>query len=99
MIPEEEKYEIVEAIKLQTNGKLYVRNKKDGDKMIQGKMTKKLKTIFCDKHIPSHHRDKIPLICDYNGILHIPTIATRDGAKSKNADTLIKVYRLKRKSN
>lgn len=99
MIPEVEKYELVEAVKLKADGKLYVRNKKDGDKMIQGKMTKKLKTIFCDKHIPSHHRNKIPLICDEQGILYIPTIATRDGAKSKNADTLIKIYRLRRKSN
>lgn len=89
----ENKYELVEAVKLKSNGKLYVRSKENGDKMVQGRMTKKLKTIFCDKHIPSHHRDKIPLICDETGILYIPTIATRDGAKGKNAETLIKVYK------
>lgn len=93
MIPES-KYELVEAVKLSIDGKPYVRNRADGDKMVQGKMTKKLKTIFCDKHIPSHLRDKIPLICDDKGILYIPTIATRDGAKGKNAEALIKIYRL-----
>lgn len=99
MIPEISKYELIEAVKLKTEGELYVRNKKDGDKMIQGKMTKKLKTIFCDRHIPSHHRDKIPLICDEKGILYIPAIATRDGAKSKNAETVIKIYKLKDNTN
>ena len=89
----ESKYELVEAVKLKSEGALYVRNKSDGDKILQGKMTKKLKTVFCDKHIPSHYRDKIPLICDDNGILYIPTIAVRDGAKSKNAQSTIKVYK------
>ena len=99
MLPETDKYEFVETVNLKTDGNLYVRNKKDGDKMIQGKMTKKLKTIFCDKHIPSHYRDKIPVICDEKGILYIPTVATRDGAKSKKGQTLIKVYKLKEKLN
>ena len=90
----EKKYVLVETVKLLNEGSLYVRSKRDGDKMLQGKMTKKLKTIFCDMHIPSHYRDKIPLICDDKGIIHIPLIATRDGAKSKKAETLIKIYRL-----
>lgn len=93
LIPEK-KYVLVEAIKLLTEGQLYVRSKKDGDKMLQGKMTKKLKTIFCDKHIPSHHRDKIPLICDDKGIVYIPSITARDGAKCRNANTVIKIYKL-----
>ncbi|MBQ4511108.1 MAG: tRNA lysidine(34) synthetase TilS [Clostridia bacterium] len=99
LIPDTSKYELVDAVKLKSEGKLTVRNKKDGDKMIQGKMTKKLKTIFCDKHIPSHHRDKIPLICDEKGILYIPTIAVRDGAKSKNAETVIKIFKIIENTN
>ena len=96
MVPDMKKYELVESVVLKSEGKLIVRNKKDGDKMTQGKMTKKLKTIFCDKHIPSHYRDKIPLICDDTGILYIPLVATRDGAKSKNGTTEIKIYRVKK---
>ena len=97
--PDLKKYELVECVKLKSEGALLVRSKRDGDKMIQGKMTKKLKTIFCDKHIPSHHRDKIPLICDEKGILHIPTVVSRDGAKSKNAETVIKIYKIKKSAN
>ncbi|MBQ7907457.1 MAG: tRNA lysidine(34) synthetase TilS [Clostridia bacterium] len=72
------------------SGQLYVRNKEDGDTIFQGKMTKKLKTIMCAKHIPSHKRDKIPLICDDNGILCVPRLVTRDGVKGK--DLTITVY-------
>ena len=72
------------------SGQLYARNKKDGDTIFQGKMTKKLKTIMCSKHIPSHKRDKIPLICDDNGILCVPRLVTRDGVKGK--EITITVY-------
>ena len=85
--------ELVEEVRLKTEGELYVRNKRDGDKMLQGKMTKKLKTIFCDKHIPSHFRDKIPLICDSLGIAYIPKIAFRDGVRGKNPQAVIKIYK------
>lgn len=71
-------------------GQLFARNKEDGDTIHQGKMTKKLKTIMCAKHIPSHKRDKIPLICDDNGVLFVPKLVTRDGVKGK--DITITVY-------
>ncbi len=88
-----EKYTLIDEIVLNTQGILTARNKQDGDKIIQGKMTKKLKTVFCDMHIPSHYRDKIPLICDEKGVLLIPTITVRDGAKSKKGNTKISIYK------
>ena len=93
-IEPKEGYELVEKIVLETSGELRARNKHDGDKIIHGKMTKKLKTILCDKHIPSHRRDKIPVILDENGIVYVPTIVTRDGAKNKNGNTCVKIYKL-----
>ena len=90
VLSEKEKQALLEVMKNGTEAE----KKSARDKMVQGKMTKKLKTIFCDKHIPSHMRDKIPLLCDDKGILYIPTIATRDGAKGKNAEALVKVYKL-----
>lgn len=72
------------------SGQLIARNKEDGDTIYQGKMTKKLKTIMCAKHIPSHKRDKIPLVCDDNGVLFAPRLVTRDGVKGK--DITITVY-------
>lgn len=86
-------YTFVDETILNSRGILIARNKQDGDKIYHGKMTKKLKTLFCDKHIPSHYRDKIPLICDDDGILLIPTIAVRDGAKSKEGNTKIRIYK------
>ena len=55
-------------------------------------MTKKLKRVFSDKHIPSHLRDELPVICDENGVLTVPGIIARDGAFDKRGDLLINTY-------
>lgn len=61
------------------SGKLYIRSRKDGDKIFHGGMTKKVKRILCDKHIPSHLRDAIPVICDDSGIVALGNLCVRDG--------------------
>ncbi len=76
-----------EAIK----GNLFTRSRQDGDTIYQGRLTKKIKKLFCEKKIPSHKRNKIPLICDENGIVAIPNVATRDGAKGEGIT--IKFYK------
>ena len=91
---EPKNYELDDEITLDTAGQLVARNKRDGDKIVQGKMTKKLKKLLCDKHVPSHRRDKIPVICDENGIVYVSKIAVRDGARNKNGNTKLKIYRL-----
>ena len=48
------------------------------------KMTKKVKKLMCERKIPSHLRDRIPIICDANGIVAIPEVALRDGVKGKD---------------
>ena len=56
---------------------LYVRNKKDGDKMMVKNMEsyKKLKNIFIDEKIPKEERDAYPIVVDSKGeILWIPGI-------------------------
>ena len=63
------------------NGALVARSRRDGDVIVQGKMTKKVKKLMCEKKIPSHLRSKIPIICDSNGIVVIPEVAVKDGAK------------------
>lgn len=80
-------------VTLNSNGTLIARNRKDGDKITHGKMTKKLKKLFYDKEIPSHRRDKIPVICDDEGILYVPGVVVRDGAKCKDGSTVIKIYK------
>ncbi len=71
------------------NGRLYVRSRKDGDKIKANNMTKKVKRILCDNHIPSHLRDKIPMICDESGIVALPRLCIRDGCRiGKDSDII-----------
>ena len=72
-------------------GELFVRSRIERDTILHGKLTKKLKKLFCDKKIPSHLRDKIPLVCDGEGIVAIPGLVTRDGAHGE--EILIKLYK------
>jgi tRNA(Ile)-lysidine synthase len=79
------------------NGRLLVRSRKDGDKIKVNNMTKKVKRILCDNHIPSHLRDKLPIICDDGGIVALPGLCIRDGCRvGRDSDTIeIKFYRQK----
>ena len=65
-------------------GELYVREKRDGDSYVYGKMTRKLKKIFNDKNIPLKERSEIPIICDGRGILWVPGFPIRDGGNKKS---------------
>ena len=87
-------YDLIDSITLDSEGALVARNRKDGDKITQGKMTKKLKKLFYDKQIPSHKRDKIPVICDDNGVLYVPSVVVRDGVKNSKGNTQIKVFKI-----
>lgn len=73
------------------NGELIVRSKRDGDTIFHGGMTKKLKKIMTDRHIPSHLRDKMPIICDSRGIVSVVGFVKRD--KAKGEDIIISIYK------
>lgn len=64
-------------------GELVARNRQSGDRIRMGGMSKSVKKLMCDKKIPVALRSRIPIICDGNGILAIPFIGIRDGAKFK----------------
>jgi len=72
-------------------GALTVRSKRDGDTIRSGGVTKKLKRIFCDRHIPSHLRSEIPVIEDENGILAVGDICVKDGCKPTKNDKVLTV--------
>ena len=57
-------------------------------------MSKSVKKLMCDKKIPLELREKLPVICDEDGIVAIPLLATRDGAVAKNNSnaTVIQFY-------
>ncbi len=65
------------------NGSLYLRPRKDGDTIFYGGMTHKIKKLFSDRKIPQTLRDKIPVLCDQNGIIWVPGFGVRDDRASK----------------
>ena len=77
--------------KEEVSGELLVRSKQDGDTVYHGGMTKKLKKVMTDRHIPSHLRDKMPIICDSKGIISVVGLIQRDKVKGK--DINITVYK------
>ncbi len=59
---------------------LAARGRQAGDLILSHGMTKKLKKLICDKHIPVRLRDVLPLICLSDGTpLWFPAVAYRDG--------------------
>ena len=64
------------------NDGLFLRFKADGDSYKYHGMTHKLKKVFNDRNIPPSERDFIPVVCDSKGILVVPGMSVRDGAKS-----------------
>ena len=86
-------YELIYEVKLNSkkiDQPLSVRSKREGDTIKSGKMTKKLKKLFVDHHIPSHLRTKIPLIIMNEQIICVPNIATKDGFGG--SDFIINIY-------
>ena len=63
-------------------GALKARNRRSGDKILSGGVHKSIKKLMNEKKIPIELRERIPIIYDDNGILAIPNVAIRDGAKS-----------------
>ena len=63
-------------------GELYARPRKAGDKIRSNGMSKSVKKLMCDKKIPIEWRDRLPMICDANGIVAIPFVCVRDGART-----------------
>ena len=64
------------------NGVLTARSRQAGDKILSGKIHKSVKKLMNEKKIPLELRDRLPIICDEYGILAIPFVAIRDGAKA-----------------
>lgn len=66
-------------------GSLVLRERREGDKILVGRMHKSVKKLMCDKKIPLDERHRLPVICDDRGIVAIPFVGVRDGCRIKNA--------------
>lgn len=74
------------------NGDLFVRNRKNGDTIRLNGMTKKVKSLFNTAKMPEKTRAVIPLICDDDGIVLIPSVAVRDKVKAADTDENNNLY-------
>ena len=68
------------------NGMPFVRNREAGDTILLCGMHKSLKKLLCEKKIPPELRERLPILCDDDGILAVPLIGQRDGTKGANDD-------------
>ena len=71
---------------------LLLRPRQTGDTILSHGMTKKLKKLLCDKGIPPHLRDLIPLVCLSDGEpLWYPRAAFRDGFPSPTEGGCVRI--------
>lgn len=72
------------------NGELFVRSRRAGDAYRYGGMTRKVKKLIADAKIPYSERERLPVLCDEDGIVWIPGFGVRndgiahDGEKKHN---------------
>lgn len=64
-------------------GTLYVRSRKEGDKIFCRKMTRNINKELVNLKIPKYLRERIPVICDDEGVVFVPLIGADDRVYSK----------------
>ncbi len=60
---------------------LTARSRRDGDSILMGKMTKKLKTLYNGKKIPIAERRLLPIICECDRLVWLPRLGVADFAR------------------
>ena len=73
------------------NDGLFWRSRKEGDTLVMGGMTRKLRKLYNQKKIPLRLREQIPLLCDEEGIVWAPYVGVRDGIPMAERGVLISV--------
>lgn len=90
------KFIYIIAVNDTIKGNIFVRSKRDGDTVLCGGHHRKIKKLFNEKKLPEDRRRTVPVICDDDGILWIPGICIRDGAKAtKGNGKYLITYRTK----
>ena len=74
------------------NGKIFIRNRRPGDRYFIGGMNRNIKKLFCDNKIPVHERGAVPLVCSDSGIIWIPGFEAGDyGAVSESTKKFLHI--------
>ncbi|WP_241241260.1 tRNA lysidine(34) synthetase TilS [Thermotoga sp. 38H-to] len=69
----------IRVVKNRDTMKFWVRNRKEGDRIIVNGRERKLKDVFIEKKVPTFYRDRVPLLVDERDrILWVPGIARSD---------------------
>ncbi len=64
-------------------GRPVLRTRRPGDLFLWRGHHRKVKKLLCDTGVPCSVRDRLPLLCDGEGIVLIPGIGVRDGAAAQ----------------
>lgn len=72
-------------------GSLSARNRREGDKILDGGMHKKLKKLMCDKKVSLSDRNSLPLILSGEELIYAPLCAVSDGARANKKQFEIKI--------
>lgn len=67
-------------------GKTYARSRVSGDTLFLGGNTRRLKKMLCDRGVPRSLRDRLPVICDGEGVLAVPGLPVRGPAYARELD-------------
>ena len=67
-------------------GRTFVRSRLPGDTLFLGGHTRRLKKMICDRGIPKSDRDRLPVICDDEGVLLVPGLPVRGPAYARAED-------------
>ena len=71
---------------------LYARNRQSRDRIRIGGMSRLLKKVFSAQALPGGKRERIPVVCDENGILCIPFFSEpRDGMTVSDGEKAIEI--------
>ncbi|MBQ8310881.1 MAG: tRNA lysidine(34) synthetase TilS [Clostridia bacterium] len=69
------------------NKTLFWRLREDGDEILMGGMHRMLRRLQARAQIPVRLRDKLPLLCDAEGIVWAPFVGVRDGVSHTTEPT------------
>jgi len=70
---------------------LYWRQREDGDVLYLRGMHRKLRRLQAQAGIPVRLRERLPLLCDGEGVLWAPFVGARDGVESDSSGLLIRL--------
>ncbi len=74
------------------NGALHFRTRREGDVIRRGGMHRRLRKLYNAAKIPPSLRERMPLLCDEQGIVWAPLIGARDGSDPMGERIRIRLF-------